>query len=63
MTGEYELNALDTPRPIRRTGFPEQSTFDEWAASEYAATGVYAPQFGGNQRRSSRPARTATCRA
>ena len=25
-------------------------------------TGVYAPQFGGNQRRSSRPARTATCR-
>ena len=37
------------PTPIRRTGFPEQSTFDEWAASAYATTGVYAPQFGGNK--------------
>src|SRR5690606_28292770 len=48
VTGEYELNALDTPGDPTK-GFPEQSTYDEWLASEYATTGVYAPQFGGNQ--------------
>ena len=49
MTGEWELDRLDTPNADPTSGFPEQSTFDEWAASEYATTGVYAPQFGGNQ--------------
>ncbi len=48
MLGEYELNALDTPGdPL--LGFPEQSTYDEWVASTYASTGVYAPQFGRNR--------------
>jgi len=48
MLGEYELNALDTPGDPT-LGFPEQSTYDEWAASSYAFTGVFAPQFGRNQ--------------
>ncbi|MEW6268009.1 MAG: hypothetical protein AB1689_01770 [Thermodesulfobacteriota bacterium] len=47
-TGEYELNTDDAPADPT-TGFPEQSTYDEWAASEYASLGVYAPQFGGNK--------------
>ena len=49
MTGEWELHALDLPNPDPGSGFPEQSTFDEWAASSYAAGGVAAPQFGGNK--------------
>ncbi len=48
MLGEYELNPLDTPGDIT-LAYPEQSTYDEWAASTYAATGVYAPQFGRNR--------------
>lgn len=48
LLGEYELNALDTPGDPT-LGFPEQSTYDEWAASTYASTGVYAPQFGRNR--------------
>lgn len=48
LTGEYELNADDAPGDPTK-GFPEQSTYDEWVASEYATTGVYAPQFGGNK--------------
>jgi hypothetical protein len=47
-TGEYEPNALDTPGDPA-LAFPEQSTYEEWAASEYASSGVYAPQFGGNE--------------
>lgn len=49
VTGRYELNELDTPTPDLSQGFPEQTTYDEWAASEYAVSGVYAPQFGRNQ--------------
>ncbi len=49
ITGRWELNADDTPIPDASKGFPEQSTYDEWAASEYASTGVFAPQFGGNK--------------
>ncbi|MEO6028641.1 MAG: multiheme c-type cytochrome [Candidatus Binatia bacterium] len=48
MLGEYALNAIDTPADPT-LGFPEQSTFDEWAASTYAVTGVSAPQFGRNR--------------
>jgi hypothetical protein len=48
MTGEFELNPMATPSSDPGKGFPEQSTYDEWAASEYATTGVFAPQFGGN---------------
>jgi hypothetical protein len=47
-TGRYELNAVDTPADVTQ-GFPEQATYDEWAASEYASAGVYAPQFGRNR--------------
>jgi hypothetical protein len=49
MTGEWELTTMDAPNADPTSGFPEQSTFDEWAASSYASTGVYAPQFGGNK--------------
>jgi hypothetical protein len=46
--GSYALNDLDTPGDPA-LAFPEQSTYDEWLNSDYATTGVYAPQFGGNQ--------------
>jgi hypothetical protein len=49
MTGEWELNTMDSASPDPTKGFPEQSTFDEWAASEYASAGVTAPQFGANK--------------
>ncbi len=48
ITDEYDFNALDAPGDPA-LGFPEQSTYDEWKESEYAATGVFAPQFGGNK--------------
>ena len=35
-TGRYELNEFDAASPDPTKGFPEQTTFDEWAASEYA---------------------------
>jgi len=43
-----------TPNPFDQpgdhaTGFPEQRTYSEWAASTFATDGVYAPQFGRNQ--------------
>jgi hypothetical protein len=47
-TGEYEINAIDT-QGDPALAFPEQSTYSEWAASEYASIGVYAPQFGLNK--------------
>ncbi len=46
-TGAYELNANDAPADPSQ-GFPEQTTYDEWAASQYASEGVHAPQFGRN---------------
>lgn len=49
MSGEWELNPDNTPIADPTKGFPEQSTYDEWAASEYASSGVEAPQFGGNK--------------
>lgn len=48
-TGEWELGPVDIPTADPSRGFPEQSTYDEWLNSEYATTGVYAPQFGGNK--------------
>jgi hypothetical protein len=48
MSGEYELNALDAPGDPS-LGFPEQQTYDEWAASAYASGGVSAPEFGINK--------------
>ena len=46
-SGEYVLNTLDSPGTPGQ-GFPEQSTYDEWLNSDYATTGVFAPQFGRN---------------
>jgi hypothetical protein len=48
MSGDYELNTMGVESDPA-LGFPEQITFDEWAASEYASSGVYAPQFGYNK--------------
>jgi hypothetical protein len=47
-TGVYERNPDGAPGDPAK-GFPEQSTYDEWAASEYATLGVHAPQFGRNR--------------
>jgi len=46
---DYVLNAFDTPHPDGdlRNMFPIERTYSEWTMSEYAATGVYAPQFAG----------------
>lgn len=49
ITGEWEMTPMDEPNPDPSSGFPEQSTYDEWSASAYAAGGIYAPQFGGNK--------------
>jgi hypothetical protein len=48
ISGEYEPNAVGAAADPAG-GFPEQSTYDEWAASTYASGGVLAPQFGRNQ--------------
>jgi len=49
--GKYEVDALDAVRPDddKRNMFPVERTFSEWSASEYAATGVYQPQFAGDK--------------
>jgi len=49
--GKYDVHALDTPHPDgdRRNMVPVERTFSEWEASEYASTGVYAPQFAGDK--------------
>lgn len=46
MAGDYELAPYNTPGDPA-LGFPEQQTYSEWSESEYASTGVYAPQFAG----------------
>jgi len=49
--GVYEVQALDTEHPDgdRRNMFPVERTFSEWTVSQYAAGGVYQPQFAGNK--------------
>jgi len=49
--GEYVAHDLDAPHPDGdlRNMFPVERTFSEWSVSEYATTGVYAPQFAGNK--------------
>ena len=48
---EYLVQELDAPHPDgdRRNMFPVERTFSEWSQSEYATTGVYAPQFAGDK--------------
>ena len=47
----YAPNAFDEEHPDMdlRNMFPIERTYSEWTQSEYAATGVYAPQFAGNK--------------
>ncbi len=49
--GQYVPNAFDEPHPDGdlRNMFPVERTFSEWSESEYAASGVFAPQFAGNK--------------
>ena len=47
---EYLPQDFDTPHPDGdlRNMFPVERTYSEWTQSEYASSGVYAPQFAGN---------------
>ncbi len=47
--GLYDVDALDTPHATgdKRDMFPVERTYSEWSVSEYALTGVYAPEFAG----------------
>ncbi len=49
--GDYVLNDFDTSHPDGdlRNMFPVERTYSEWSMSEYAAVGVYAPQFAGGK--------------
>jgi len=49
--GKYAPNTFDQEHPDMdlRNMFPVERTFSEWSVSEYATTGVYAPQFAGNK--------------
>jgi hypothetical protein len=47
---DYVPNDFNAEHPDMdlRNMFPIERTYSEWTQSEYAATGVYAPQFAGN---------------
>lgn len=49
--GLYVVDALDSEHPDKdlRNMMPVERTFSEWTQSEYASTGVYAPQFAGSK--------------
>ena len=49
--GMYVVDPLDTPHVDGdlRNMFPVERTFSEWSVSEYALTGVYAPEFAGDK--------------
>jgi hypothetical protein len=49
--GDYAPNEFDAAHPDMdlRNMMPVERTFSEWSQSEYAAVGVYAPQFAGNK--------------
>jgi uncharacterized repeat protein (TIGR01451 family) len=48
---QFWPNEIDQPAPAFDKGrlFPIERTFDEWLNSQYAVTGVYAPQFAGQK--------------
>jgi cytochrome c553 len=52
-TGPYDYTPntfnLQHPDMDIRNMIPIERTFSEWSMSEYATTGVYAPQFAGNK--------------
>ena len=47
--GQYWPNGENLQAPSFNVGqlFPVETTFDEWLNSQYATTGVFAPQFAG----------------
>ncbi|MCK4414800.1 MAG: T9SS type A sorting domain-containing protein [Candidatus Eisenbacteria sp.] len=49
--GDYVPTAFDEEHPDMdvRNMFPVERTYSEWSQSEYATSGVYAPQFAGNK--------------
>lgn len=49
--GQFWPNDSNLAAPSFEQGqlFPIETTFDEWANSDYAAAGVYAPQFAGSK--------------
>jgi hypothetical protein len=49
--GDYVLDPFDAPHPDtdKRNMMPVERTFSEWKVSEYATTGVFAPQFAGSK--------------
>ena len=49
--GDYAPNAFDAQHPDMnvRNMFPVERTYSEWSVSEYAVSGVYAPEFAGNK--------------
>lgn len=48
---DYAPNTFDLEHPDMqiRNMIPIERTYSEWTVSEYAATGVYAPQFAGDK--------------
>ena len=50
-THDYAPNNFDEGHPDGdlRNMFPVERTFSEWSQSEYASTGVFAPQFAGTK--------------
>lgn len=49
--GDYVPDTFDSEHPDfdLRNMFPVERTFSEWSVSEYATTGVFAPQFAGSK--------------
>jgi hypothetical protein len=49
--GDYVPNAFNAAHPDGdlRNMFPIERTYSEWENTDYAAVGVYAPQFAGNK--------------
>ena len=49
--GEFWPNASGQPAPSYEKNqlFPIERTYDEWLLSDFAETGVYAPQFAGSK--------------
>jgi cytochrome c553 len=49
--GDYEPTPFDEQHPDMdsRNMFPIERTYSEWSVSEYATSGVYAPQFAGDK--------------
>lgn len=49
--GDYVPSGFDAPHPDFdiRNMFPVERTYSEWSVSEYAVSGVFAPQFAGSK--------------